>query len=470
MVYQALRGCALALALVCAPAVEAAQYAALVMDARNGRVLHADNADTRLHPASLTKMMTLYLVFTELRAGRMKVDQKVRVSKYAASKPPSKLGLKAGQTIELRYLIRASAVKSANDAAVVLAEAVSGSEAAFARRMTEVGRAMGMRSTTFKNASGLTQTGHLSTARDMAVLGRQLFFDFPEYYNLFSRRSTNAKLTTVYNTNRRLLDAYPGADGIKTGYTRAAGFNLVSSAERGQERVIVSVFGGRSSATRNAKVAELMDLGFGKMPRTARVQRPARLRIAAPSRSTQKPATVAAAISRGAVRTSRRPMPRPAAPAEVVIAEVRQISTQSAKSVDTAVEETVVAAVQVALAAEEIAPDHSPADFAIIPPRPRPADLPVPKSIRVAAAKPPAPGRYVVELGGSYSRGEAERLLLRTALQELEALEGSERRLLPSGTGQYRAQFVGLTEAEAETACARLAARQTACAVVSLDG
>ncbi|MEO0913065.1 MAG: D-alanyl-D-alanine carboxypeptidase family protein, partial [Pseudomonadota bacterium] len=229
MSFQAARGLMLALFITMygVPS-HAAQYAALVMDARTGKVVHSENADTQLHPASLTKMMTLYLVFSEIRAGRMHADQKVTISRFAASKPPSKLGLRAGQKIELKFLIRAAAVKSANDAATALAEAVSGSEAAFARRMTETARLMGMSRTTFRNAHGLTQRGHLSTARDMAVLGRRLFYDFPEYYNLFSRRSTNAKLATVRNTNRRLLDAYPGADGIKTGYTNAAGFNLVS--------------------------------------------------------------------------------------------------------------------------------------------------------------------------------------------------------------------------------------------------
>ena len=233
----------------------AAEYAAYVMDARTGKVLHSRNSNKRLHPASLTKMMTLYVAFQEIKRGRLSLDTQVKVSGYAAAKPPSKLGLRKGQRISLRYLIRAAAVKSANDAAAAIAEAISGSEAAFARKMTATAQAMGLKSTTFKNASGLTQSGHLSTARDMAILGRRMFYDFPEYYNLFSRNSTHAGVKTVYNTNRRLLNSYRGADGIKTGYTRAAGYNLVASAERGRQRVIVSVFGGRSTASRNAQVA-----------------------------------------------------------------------------------------------------------------------------------------------------------------------------------------------------------------------
>ena len=238
-----------------APAVLAAPYAAMVIDARSGEVLHSRNADTRLHPASLTKMMTLYVVFDAVRRGEIGLDDYVTVSRFAASEPPSKLYLRAGQRVKLRYLIRASAVKSANDAATAMAEAVSGSEAAFAARMNATARALGMNATTFKNAHGLTQSGHLSTARDMTKMGRALFYHFPEYYNLFSRRSANAAGKTVYNTNRKLLAAYRGADGIKTGYTRAAGFNLVASAERGNERIIATMFGGSSGAARNKRVA-----------------------------------------------------------------------------------------------------------------------------------------------------------------------------------------------------------------------
>ena len=256
--------------------VWSAPYAAMVMDARSGKVLHAENADTRLHPASLTKMMTLYVVFEAVENGEISLDTKVRISKKAAAEPPSKLGLRSGQRIKLRYLIRAAAVKSANDAATALGEAIEGSEAAFARRMNRTAKELGMKRTTFKNAHGLTEKGHLSTARDMTILGRHLFYDYPDYYNLFSRIRTHAGLREVANTNRRFLGNYRGADGIKTGYTRAAGFNLVASAERGQERIITTVFGGRSTATRNKRVAQLMDKGFKMAPSRVAVQKPSR--------------------------------------------------------------------------------------------------------------------------------------------------------------------------------------------------
>ena len=252
----------------------AAPYAAIVTDARTGETLYSKNATTRLHPASLTKMMTLYIAFGEIRAGRLSLDTMITVSKHAAAEPPSRLGLRAGQKIALRYLIRAAAVKSANDAAAAIGDAIGGSTAGFAKKMNRTAKAIGMTDSTFRNANGLTAAGHMSTARDMNVLGRRLFYDFPEFYNIFSRRSTDAGMAQVANTNRKFLDAYKGADGIKTGYTVPAGFNLTASAERGNVRIIATIFGGQSTAQRNSKMAELLDLGFAKAPANARVTKP----------------------------------------------------------------------------------------------------------------------------------------------------------------------------------------------------
>ncbi|MGB3313037.1 MAG: serine hydrolase, partial [Albidovulum sp.] len=268
---------AFALAFFLAPILAlAAPYADYVIDARTGQVLHQENANTRLHPASLTKMMTLYIAFEAIEHGEISLDSKVTISKHAASQPPSKLGLRPGQTIALRYLIRAAAIKSANDAATAIGEAIEGSEPAFARRMNRTAKALGMTRTNFVNANGLTAKGHLSTAHDMTMLGRHVFYDYPQYYNLFSRTTADAGVARVAHTNRRFLGSYKGADGIKTGYTSAAGFNLTASAQRGNKRVIATVFGGKSTATRNARVAELMDLGFAKSPRRAAVQKPGR--------------------------------------------------------------------------------------------------------------------------------------------------------------------------------------------------
>lgn len=262
-----------------ADTAQAAPEASIVMDMRDGSVLQATAADRRLHPASLTKMMTLYVTFDAIRRGKLSLNDKLLVSNRAARMPASKLNLRAGQRVTVRSLIRATAIKSANDAAMVLAEGVGGSQAGFARMMTRQAKRLGMKNTRFKNPHGLTQRGHYSSARDMAILARHLFHDFPEYYNIFSRRTDTAAGKRIWSTNR-LLSTYEGADGIKTGYTRAAGYNLVASAHRGQKRIIAVVFGARSSAARNAKVARLLDLGFGKAPRSVTVEKP---RVAAVS-------------------------------------------------------------------------------------------------------------------------------------------------------------------------------------------
>lgn len=245
------------------------------MDARTGQEIYAQNASTRLHPASLTKMMTLYLAFTAIERGQIRLDSKILISQHAASQPPSRLGLKAGQQIELRYLIRAAAVKSANDAATAIGEGLGGgSEAVFANRMTAMAQQLGMRNSQFRNANGLTAAGHFSTAKDMTILGRRLFYDFPQYYSIFSRRSADAGIANVASTNRRFLDNYEGADGIKTGYTRAAGFNLTASAQRGNKRLVATVFGGQSTAHRNEVMGQLLDAGFGKAPNRVREVKP----------------------------------------------------------------------------------------------------------------------------------------------------------------------------------------------------
>ncbi|MBC7737481.1 MAG: D-alanyl-D-alanine carboxypeptidase, partial [Candidatus Saccharibacteria bacterium] len=273
----------------------AAPYAAYLMDARTGETLFSQNADTPLAPASLTKMMTLYITFTEIEAGHLSLDSMITVSRNAANQAPSRLGLKAGQKIALRYLIRAAAVKSANDAAAAIGDAIAGSPEKWGARMTSMGKRLGMTHSTFKNSNGLPAKGHLSTAHDMSILGRHLFYDFPQYYNIFSRRTTDAGMATVANTNRKFLDNYEGADGIKTGYTDAAGFNLTASAERNGVRLIATVFGGTSTDMRNKKMRELLDLGFAKAKAGVQIVKPmpADPEIAAPG------AALVAAVEEG---------------------------------------------------------------------------------------------------------------------------------------------------------------------------
>lgn len=469
--------------MVVVPAsVRAAPYAALVMDARTGEVLHSTNADTRLHPASLTKMMTLYIAFQAVERGEISLDTMVRVSRNAAAEPPSKLGLRAGQSIKLRYLIRAAAVKSANDAATAIGEAIEGNEAAFARRMNRTAKAMGMTRTTFKNANGLTREGHLSTARDMTLLGRHLLYDYPDYYNLFSRRSTDAGMRTVNNTNRRLLDAYKGADGIKTGYTRAAGFNLVASAERGQERIIATVFGGRSTATRNAKVAELLDLGFRRAPSRAPLRKPGKPAYAGSGGSKGSGDTPGGAGKTirliTAVKKSLRPQPRPGSAQAPVLVAVKDDINSALKEV-MAEKDTQTAA---ALPKEELPVQLATNDTPT--PKMRPSDLVLASTADqneqgddIVTAAEPAQREVVTRLstsGGHHwginigrypSRYAAEKVLVKTALAEMATLDGSLRKVV-NRKGGFDANFMGLTRERADLACRRLQARQITCFMI----
>ena len=241
-------------------------FATYLIDARTGHFLHGQNYKKKLHPASLTKMMTLYLTFNEIKNNRINLDDLVTISPNASREPPSKLGLLARQKVTVRSLVRGAAIRSANDAATALAEHISGSEAKFADYMTITAREMGMKNTNFRNAHGLTSPNHLSTPKDMAILARRLILDFPEYYNLFGRISVTTLGRKLYNTNRKFLGNYTGADGIKTGFTSSAGFNLAASAMRKNVRLIGIIFGGGSVALRNKRMQELLDIGFAKAP------------------------------------------------------------------------------------------------------------------------------------------------------------------------------------------------------------
>ena len=249
-----------------APAA-AAGYATLVIDAGSGRVLHQENADDRRYPASLTKMMTLYMVFDALERGNWSLNRQLPVSAAAAAQPPSKLGLRRGQTIKAEDAILALVTKSANDVAVVLAEALGGTESNFATLMTAKARQLGMSRTTFRNASGLPDSAQVTTARDMAILAMALLRDFPQHYAYFST-SNFAFGGARHSNHNRLLGTYQGADGIKTGYIRASGYNLVASARRGGRRVIGVLIGGKTAAQRNQKMASLLDVGFRRLDTT----------------------------------------------------------------------------------------------------------------------------------------------------------------------------------------------------------
>lgn len=453
----------------------AAPYAAYVIDARTGKVIHSRNADTRLHPASLTKMMTLYIAFEAIEKGQISLDTKVTISKNAASEPPSKLGLRPGQKIALRYLIRAAAVKSANDAATAIGEAVAGSEAKFARRMNRTAKALGMTRTTFKNAHGLTEAGHLSTAHDMTIMGRHLLYDYPQYYNLFSRITADAGIRKVSHTNRRFLGSYKGADGIKTGYTRAAGFNLTASAERGNERIIVTVFGGRTTATRNAKVAELMDMGFRRAPSSAPLRKPnAPVYADVEDTPSVAPGSTAGGAGKtirlvGAVKTSKRPQLRPETEKLVVVATAEQpnaVSTISDADITAALREAVQTpapkpvAVTLASASATLRPAVRPNVQAPARIKKEPAEQEVVTRVSTSGGR-----HWGVNVGRYPSRFAAEKVLLTTALTEMATLDGSLRKVVRRPQG-FDANFLGMTRESADLACRRLVARNVSCFMI----
>ncbi len=503
----------------------AAPYAALVMDERDGRVIYADNADARLHPASLTKMLTLYITFDAIRRGEITLDTPIKVTAHAAGQAPSRLGLRAGQVIALRYLIRAAAIKSANDAAAAIGDALGGSEAGFADRMNKTAKALGLTNSTFRNANGLTAAGHLSTARDMAILARHLYYDFPEYYNIFSRRESDAGIATVYSTNRKFLEEYPGADGLKTGFTVPSGFNLVATAQRGNKRLIGVIFGATSTPARNKQMAQLLDMGFAKVAEDVPVRKPPLPDLsgiaggkAAPVAPAPRPdaGDLVADATDGnpngtpttgktvrvstAVATSVTPRPRPesldagATAVAAVVPEARPATLAQGDTSDVAdtppaprpAEGTQTAAAATAAAAEAdgTLTNVATASATEVAPAPLPPAKPKPEIVFAsvapageAAPPPQAPeivSRYstsgsrdwAITLGRYPSRDAADKALLRVALAEPTTLDETLRKIVPRPSG-FDATFVGLTQDQADFACRRIAARGLTCFTLS---
>lgn len=248
---------ALLIVTVCFSNVYAAT-SSIMIDAKSGNVLYEDNADSLRYPASLTKLMTLYLTFTALENGSLKLDDNLKISHTAANRSPSRLGLIPGKTIDVKTAIVATIVKSANDCATVLGESLAENERSFAVLMTETAKKLGMKNTTFKNASGLPHSQQKTTARDMAILASALYHHFPQYYSWFSIQSFeyDGKKYVSHNT---LLKDFEGADGMKTGYTAAAGFNIVTSAIRDNHRVIAVTMGHDQQNQRDKKIANMME-------------------------------------------------------------------------------------------------------------------------------------------------------------------------------------------------------------------
>ena len=465
--------------------VVAGPQALYLMDARTGQTLYASNADTPLPPASLTKMMTLYITFQEIEAGHVSLDTMVTVSTNAANQAPSRLGLVAGQKIQLRYLIRAAAVKSANDAAAAIGDYFAGTPEKWGARMTATAKKLGMTHSTFKNANGLPAKGHLSTAHDMSVLGRHLFYDFPQYYNIFSRRTTDAGMATVASTNRKFLDSYEGADGIKTGFTGQAGFNLTASAERNGVRLIGTIFGGTSTPMRNQKMAELLDMGFAKAKPGVQIVKPA------PADPEVAPAANADVMAdadadealpivpdgsgktvriKTALAVSPRPIANPGAGADVVSSIEDAVALAMAP--DTLQSQAAVLATGLTVRASAPAqPLELAAETVVVEPKHN-APIYTDQNAKLASvpAKPQVVTRvstsggetWGINLGRYPNSMAAEKALIQIQLTENTTLSNGLRKVVARASG-YDAVVLGLDRDTADLACRRLQARAVQC-------
>lgn len=414
----------------------------IVLDADTGRVLSEDDADAVTYPASLTKMMTLYLTFEALNTGRLRLDQRLYVSPEAASRPPTKLGLRPGDAVQVHNLILGIVTRSANDAAAVLAEGLAGSEPAFAERMNRKAQQLGMTRTVYRNASGLPDPAQHTTARDMAQLALALYHDYPREYRYFATREFDFRGTIITGHNH-LLDWYPGADGIKTGFIHASGFNLAASALRDGHRLIGVVLGGPSAGTRDREMAALLDRGFAEIGvvggATALARREAP--VAAPPR-----ALVAEAAAHTVVAEAAPPAPAPApAPA---LASTRAKPGLFGK----AAARLVAHLAPVAKAEAAVLPHEQPRPATRAPER------------RVAAAD----DRWSIQLGAFHGETSAEKAA--RAAATLPLAKGKPLQIVEPGKAAkarlYRARLLHFTPQQAQSACAMLHKKKIECSVI----
>lgn len=410
----------LAAATTLSPARAASRYASIVVDNHTGRVLYARNADASRYPASLTKIMTLYMLFDGLKSGKITLNSPLKVTAHAAKQPPSKLGLKPGQSIRVVDAIRALVTKSANDVAAVIAENSAGTEAGFARLMTMKAREIGMTRTTFRNASGLPNAHQVTTARDMATLSRRIMQDFPDHYGYFRLKYFSYK-GQRYRNHNGLLFSYKGTDGIKTGYTRASGFNLAASVRRGSKHIVAVVMGGKTSKSRNQHMQSLLNRTFPKA--IARTRPVPAQRYAAPSLPLRNPLRMhPVAIA------SRAPKHTAALPPATVRARPPGIA--------------------MARAATAVTEQASPL------PKARPAD------------------EFHVQVGAYSSQTEAVARLNAVQAKAQSIVAGYDPITLPFPNPKrylFRARFAGFSRSTAQQVCSRLIRKSISCIVMRAE-
>ena len=398
------------LALTAAAFADTSRYAAIVIDDTTGKVLHQVNPDASRYPASLTKMMTLYLTFEALESKKLTLDQRMPVSARAAGMAPSRLGLRPGETLSVRQAILGLVTKSANDAASVLGETLGGSEVNFAVLMTKRAHALGMSNTTFKNASGLPNPKQVTTARDMVTLARALHRDYPQYYTYFKTPEFTFKGVTHKNHNR-LLAGFEGTDGLKTGFINASGFNLVASSVRDGRRLFGVVLGGQSAGWRDARMMSLFDQAYD----------------------------------------------RTLSPGDTMIADAapqRKVASKtSATKSKTKPRTTLVASAEAATAGAEQG-DAASTSLAALPPN------------RSRAATKPGQA-WAIQVGAFGSHGPAQDAANKAKNKLPKTLKGASVAVSAGADNLYRSRLVGLTEKQAQSACKQLIDRGTACITIS---
>jgi D-alanyl-D-alanine carboxypeptidase len=415
--------------------------AAMVVDAKTGKVLFAENADANRHPASITKVMTLYMLFEQLEKGRYSLNSPLKVSAWAARQAPSKLSLQAGETIEVEDAIKALVTKSANDVAVVVAENIGGTEQNFAAMMTRKARSIGMSRTTFRNASGLPDPGQITTARDLITMGRAIQDRFPKYYGFFATRSFSYD-GAFHGNHNKLLGRIEGVDGIKTGYTRMSGFNLLTSVKADGRQLIAVVLGGRSGASRDRYMAELIDrhldrayAGNRTVPAIVESQDTA---AAADEDQAPAPRTTAALQPKQPVPTPVAAAPAPAQAKAIAPAPVRVAAT------------IPVAPTTTPQAKANAATTTTPGGWKV-------GAQPVVRTASIAPKQPPVPPGWSVQIGTAKTETAAKSILSEARSDAAKVLKGAVPNVERASEKAYRARFAGFkTKDAAEKACKSL--------------
>jgi D-alanyl-D-alanine carboxypeptidase (penicillin-binding protein 5/6) len=386
------------------------KYAAIVVDAKTGEVLYGKRADAPRYPASITKVMTLYLAFEALAAGRIQLDDPVVFSPRAAAQAPTKIGVRAGDSITVMQAMQAMVTRSANDASVAMAEKLGGTEQRFAALMTLRAQELGMTNTNFANANGLPDSRNISTARDLAILSRAVMRDYPQYYRIFSTKSFNFRGQTIGNHNHML--AVSGVDGLKTGFTNASGFNIAISGVRDNRRLIVVVLGGPNRITRDKVAESLLLTGFEVLDRRARGEQ---ITVA---QNFFEPPSLAAATQ----------------------PSMEQGDTESGLSVR----------------------------LASSPPPSRASKIQIvePSSVAKLNGKASAGGRWTIQVGAFKNRSDAREQLAIVEKRFGKHVDDAKGTAEKAG-GKYAARFSGLTESEAKGACKAIKSKKQPCAVIA---